>query len=132
MQGNRTKISVMPQLTSEDRAFLTGHLSQSRDLLLGEIADLRPDQWIFRPDDETWSIAECADHIVTIEKRVFSMVSKHMQTAAPDPQRAAEVQKKTPWILEAVPPICSESAAARYSNMSAKPRTPCTTASLLT
>jgi hypothetical protein len=93
----------MPQLTSEDRAFLTGHLSQSRDLLLGEIADLRPDQWIFRPDDETWSIAECADHIVTIEKRVFSMVSKHMQTAAPDPQRAAEVQKKTPWILEAVP-----------------------------
>ena len=93
----------MPQLTPEDRAFLTEHLSRTRDLLLSEIADLRPDQWIFRPDQETWSIAECADHIATIEKRVFSMVSKRMQTDPADPQRAAEVQKKTPWILEAVP-----------------------------
>src|SRR5271170_8097327 len=93
----------MPQLTAEDRAFLTGHLSQTRDLLLNEIANLRPDQWTFRPDDETWSIAGCADHVASIEKRVFSMVSKHLQNAEPDPQRASEVQKKTPWILEAVP-----------------------------
>lgn len=91
------------QLTSEDRAFLTNHLSETRDLLLAEIANLRSDQWIFRPDEETWSIAGCADHIATIEKRVFSMVSKRMQTESPNPQRAAEVQKKTPWILEAVP-----------------------------
>jgi hypothetical protein len=93
----------MPQLTPQDRTFLTNHLSHTRDLLLSEIEDLRPDQWTFRPDEETWSIAECADHIATIERRVFSMVSKHMQSAAPNPERAAEVQKKTPWILEAVP-----------------------------
>jgi hypothetical protein len=93
----------MPQLTPEDRAFLTNHLSQTRDLLLSEIANLRRDQWTFRPDQETWSIADCADHIASIEKLTFSMVSKRMQQATPDPQRAAEVQKKTPWILEAVP-----------------------------
>jgi uncharacterized damage-inducible protein DinB len=93
----------MPQLTPEDRAFLTNHLSHTRDLLLNEIADLRADQWTFRPDEETWSIADCADHIASIERRVFSMVSKHMQSAAPNPERASEVQKKTPWILEAVP-----------------------------
>ena len=93
----------MPQLTPEDRAFLTAHLSQHPRPPPGEIANLRPDQWTFRPDEETWSIAECADHIATIEKRVFSMVSKRMQAAAPNPQRGAEVQKKTPWILEAVP-----------------------------
>jgi hypothetical protein len=73
----------MPQLTPDDRAFLTGHLSRTRDLLLHEISGLRPDQWTFRPDEETWSIAECADHIATIEKRVFSMVAKHMQSATP-------------------------------------------------
>jgi hypothetical protein len=93
----------MPQLTPEDRAFLTTHLSRTRDLLLTEIVNLRPDQWIFRPDPESWSIAECAEHIASIEKRVFSMVSKHMQAAAPDPVRAAAVQKKTPWILNVVP-----------------------------
>ncbi len=93
----------MAQLTPEDRAFLAAHLSQTHDLVLSEIAGLRPDQWTFRPDEETWSIGDCADHIATIERRVFSMVSKHMQSAPPNLQRAAEVQRKTAWILEAVP-----------------------------
>jgi hypothetical protein len=93
----------MPQLTPADRAFLTTHLSQTRERILGEIADLRDEQWTFRPDEETWSIGECADHILAVEKRIFSMVSKHMQGAPANPQRAAEVQKKTPLILEAVP-----------------------------
>jgi hypothetical protein len=93
----------MPQLTPEERAFLTSHLSQSRDLLLSEILSLRSDQWTFQPDAETWSIAQCAEHIASIEKRIFSMVSKHMQGAPPTPERAAEVQKKTALLLEAVP-----------------------------
>ena len=93
----------MPQLTLEDRAFLTAHLTETRDILLGEIANLRLDQWTFRPDQETWSIADCAAHIATIEKVTFSMVSKRMQSAPSDPERGAQVQKKTPWILEAVP-----------------------------
>ena len=96
-------VGGMPQLTAEERAFLKGHLSRTRDLLLQEVADLRPDQWKFRPDEETWSIAECADHIASIERRIFSMVSKHMQSAEPNPERAAEVQKKTALLLKAVP-----------------------------
>lgn len=94
---------VMPQLTSEDRAFLTAHLTRTRDLVLHEISGLRSDQWTFRPDEESWSIGECADHILTIERRVFSMVSKVMQAAPPDAARAAEVQHKTPKLLAAVP-----------------------------
>lgn len=93
----------MAQLTSEDRAFLINHLSRTRDQVLSDVENLRLDQWIFRPDEETWSIGECADHIASIEKLTFSLVSKRMQGAPADPQRAAEVQKKTPWILEAVP-----------------------------
>jgi hypothetical protein len=93
----------MPQLTTEDRAFLTAHLTQTRDLLLQEITGLRPDQWAFRPDEETWSIGECADHILTIERRIFSMVSKAMQSAPPNPERGAEVQHKTNKLLAAVP-----------------------------
>jgi hypothetical protein len=93
----------VPQLTSEDRAFLINHLSRTRERVLNEVENLRLDQWTFRPDEETWSIGECGDHIASIEKLTFSLVSKRMQGAPPDPQRAAEVQKKTPWILEAVP-----------------------------
>lgn len=94
---------IMPQLTTEERVFLVAHLIRTSRLLRAEIADLRLDQWNFRSDDESWTIAECADHIASIEKLTFSMVSKRMQAAPPDPQRASEVQKKTPWILEAVP-----------------------------
>ena len=93
----------MPQLTPEDRAFLGAHLGQTRELVLREIADLSPEQWSFRPDEETWSIGECADHIMTVERRIFSMVSKHMKAAAPNAQRVSEVQRKTPWLLEVVP-----------------------------
>jgi hypothetical protein len=63
----------MAQLTPEDRVLLAEHLSRTRALVLGEIAGLDANQWTFRPDEETWSIGECADHILTIEKRVFSM-----------------------------------------------------------
>jgi hypothetical protein len=93
----------MPQLTPDDRALLTQHLSRTRDLLLNEISSLRVDQWMFRPDEETWSIAECADHVLTIERRIFSMVSKVMQAAPPDPARGAQVQHKTSKLLAAVP-----------------------------
>ena len=92
----------MAQLTPEDRAFLVEHLSRTRALVLSEIAGLDANQWTFRPDEETWSIGDCADHILTIEKRVFSMVSTHMQKAEPNPVRASEVQRKTQWILGAV------------------------------
>ena len=93
----------MPQLTNEERASLTDQLSRSRDVLLQEITGLRPDQWAYHPDEETWSIGECADHILTIERRIFSMVSKAMQAAPANPERAAEVQHKTPKLLQAVP-----------------------------
>jgi hypothetical protein len=93
----------MAQLTLEERDFLTNHLTRSREIVLNEIAGVRPDQWAFRPDEESWSMGECADHILTIERRVFSMVSKVMQTAPADPVRAAEVQHKTPKLLKAVP-----------------------------
>ncbi|HVO98112.1 MAG TPA: DinB family protein [Bryobacteraceae bacterium] len=93
----------MAQLTAEDRAFLTAQLNKSRDIVLKEIAGLRPDQWAFRPDEETWSIGECADHILTVERRLFSLVSKAMQSAPADPARAVEVQHKTSKMLHAVP-----------------------------
>lgn len=82
---------------------LTDHLTRTRDLLVKEVAGLNADQWTFRPGNEAWSIADCVDHIATIERRIFSMVSKKMQADPPNPERAAEVQRKTPWILEAVP-----------------------------
>jgi len=93
----------MAQLSPDDRALLTAHLTRTRDVLMGEVAHLGPAQWTFRPGEEIWSIADCADHVATIERRIFSMVSKHMQGLPPNPERGAEVQKKTPWILEAVP-----------------------------
>lgn len=93
----------MAQLSAADRSFLATELGRSREIVLREVAGLRPDQWAFRPDEETWSIGDCADHILTVERRLFSLVSKAMQSAPPDPARAAEVQHKTPKMLAAVP-----------------------------
>ena len=92
----------MPQLTAEDRTFLAAHLTGSLERTLAAISDLRPEQWNFKPDAETWSIAECADHIAAVERRVLHMVSVQMQAAAAEPERAAAVHGKERMLLKAV------------------------------
>lgn len=93
----------MAQLSPEDRALLAGHLNRTRDLVRNAVANLRPDQWVFRPDDLTWSIGECAGHIASVENRAFALVSSQMRSIEPNPQRAAEVQRKTELMLRAIP-----------------------------
>jgi hypothetical protein len=93
----------MPHLFQEERAFLTAHLERTLDLLQTALAGLSQEQWSFRPDENAWSIAECADHIGFIEKRAFLLVSSVMPAAPPDPERAARVQHKTELLLKAVP-----------------------------
>lgn len=66
-----------------DRAMSILHSSQK--LFLDSLAGLSDAQWSFKPDDTTWSIAECAEHIAVSEETIFGLVGKIMaQPVAPD------------------------------------------------
>jgi len=76
-------------LTQADRDRAIAELTASRQQFLDSVAGLSPAQWSFKPDEKTWSVAECAEHIALSEDLIFGSVTKIVQgPAAPDKKSA--------------------------------------------
>jgi uncharacterized damage-inducible protein DinB len=76
-------------LTQAERDRAIAELTASRQQFLDSVAGLSPAQWNFKPDEKTWSVAECAEHIAVSEDVIFGYVSKVVQSpAAPDKKSA--------------------------------------------
>lgn len=86
-------------ISDEEREFVLELLESSRRALADSIAHLTPAQWTFRPDPESWSAAECAEHIPDTEERIVRL----LEAAPCEPQRSSEVAGKERKILRAVP-----------------------------
>jgi hypothetical protein len=70
-------------LSQQDRERVLQHLERTRKIYLDAIAGVTPAQWTFKPAPDRWSIAECAEHIVTTEEMLMGMVQKMTQSPAP-------------------------------------------------
>ena len=76
-------------LTDAERDRAISELTASRQQFLDSVAGLSPAQWNFKPDANTWSVAECAEHIAVSEDVIFGSVTKIVQgPAAPDKKSA--------------------------------------------
>jgi hypothetical protein len=89
----------MAQLTTQERVTLAEHLETSSTNFLGAIENLSAEQWAFKPDPDTWSIAECSDHVVAVERDLLAAI----QRCPEDAVRGAAVQGKERLILKRVP-----------------------------
>ena len=90
-----------PSLTAGDRDFLIGQLEDSSAKFLAAIAGIPPGPWTFKPDPDTWSVAENADHVVVVERRLRGLIRKILaETAAPE--KAEAVAGKEKYLLRAV------------------------------
>jgi uncharacterized damage-inducible protein DinB len=76
-------------LTQADRDRAIAELTASRQQFLDSVAGLSPAQWNFKPDEKTWSVAECAEHIALSEDLIFGSVTKIVQAAAAPDQKSA-------------------------------------------
>ncbi len=67
-------------LTKSDRKEINNYLKKTRTSLIKKIESLTDDQWRYKPNPETWSPAEIAEHILKAEavvlKRVEGIVEK--------------------------------------------------------
>jgi DinB superfamily len=61
-------------LTTEEIIKASRHLSIARGYLLESVSGLSAQQWIFRPDNDSWSIADNVEHLVLIEGRVHAII----------------------------------------------------------
>ena len=78
-------LAVAP-LTRGERDRAMSSLHATRKVFLDAVAGLSEAQWKFKPAPETWSIAECAEHVTLTEDSLFHFITgKIMKTpAAPD------------------------------------------------
>jgi uncharacterized damage-inducible protein DinB len=73
-------------MTPAERESLLNQLTESRERLLRMMQGLSPRQLHFRPAPGRWTVAECLEHIVTVERRVLDLIQKNLE-AGPDPSK---------------------------------------------
>jgi hypothetical protein len=87
-------------LTQAERDRAIAELEGSRQAFLDSVAGLSPAQWNFKPDENTWSVAECAEHIAVSEDVIFGMITKMIMQSPVDPTKKSAVTDD--YILKAV------------------------------
>jgi len=86
-------------LTQAERERAIAELTTNRQQFLDSVAGLSAAQWNFKPDEKTWSVAECAEHIALSEDLIFGSVIKIAQSPAMPDKKSAVTDD---FILKAV------------------------------
>ncbi len=64
------------------------YMDETSDKLEDDVSDLSESQFNFKPDAETWSIAECLEHIIKTEGELFKALKETLEN---DQDEAGEV-----------------------------------------
>ena len=76
-------------MTSAEREKLLKHLEESRERLLHVAKNLSREQLHYRPAADRWTVAECLEHIVTVEGRVLSIIQMTLEAGPDSGKRSA-------------------------------------------
>ncbi len=88
-------------LTRGERDRAMSHLHATRKMVLDAVAGLSGPQWNFSPGPGRWSIAQCLEHIILTEERLFALVTERILHTAAAPEKATAAQReKDAQILE--------------------------------
>lgn len=72
-----------------ERERAISYLKQSRDSLLRATSGLSPAQMQFKPAADRWSVADCLEHLITVENRCFEGLSSALREPADSAKRSA-------------------------------------------
>lgn len=77
-----------PGLTSAEREFAMKHLNETKANLLKSVKGLSDTQLNFKATPESWSIAECVEHIAKSENIIWGMVEGPLKSPATEAKNA--------------------------------------------
>jgi uncharacterized damage-inducible protein DinB len=77
------------KMTSAERESLLKNLTESRERLLRMAQGLSREQLHYRPAPGRWTVAECVEHIATVEGRVLGLIQKTLETGPDSSKRSA-------------------------------------------
>ena len=78
-------------MTPVEREFALHHLTDSRESLLRMAQGLSREQWHYRSTPGCWTVAECVEHVVTVETRLLDRIQNTLQKD-PDPSRHSALE----------------------------------------
>ncbi|MFZ3334076.1 MAG: DinB family protein [Candidatus Acidiferrales bacterium] len=85
-------------MTSAERELALQNLAESRERLLRMSQNLTREQLHFRAAPDRWSVAECLEHIVTVEARLLERIQTTLEKA-PDPARRSAFEGRDDALL---------------------------------
>lgn len=88
-------------LTDAERKYALELLQSTKDDLLKKVKGLTAEQLNFKADSNSWSIAECVEHIALAETQIFGFAKAGLQEAA-DPSKRSEVKTKDDELVKMV------------------------------
>lgn len=85
-------------LTKAERKLAVTEMNRTSDLLLNAIKGLSQAQLNFKSSPESWSVAECTEHIAISENNIFGMLEGTLKTD-PDPSKRSDVKMTDEQVL---------------------------------
>ena len=76
-------------MTVAERETLLKNLADSRERLLGTVQGLSHEQLHYRLAPGRWTVAECVEHIATVEGRVLGLIQKTLGDSPTPAKRCA-------------------------------------------
>src|SRR5688500_12709120 len=86
-------------LTDKERKYASDLLKETREELLKKVKNLSAEQWNFKPDESSWSVAECVEHIAISENNLFAFAQKPLKEPA-DPSKRNELKMTDEGIVK--------------------------------
>ncbi len=85
-------------LTAADRDKAVAQFKQTKKELLKTVKGLSDEQLNYKPDETTWSVAECLEHLTISEQTLFGIVQMTLQSE-PDPTGREDVRMSDEEVL---------------------------------
>ena len=85
-------------ISKEERSKAVEHLKETQSELLQTLSGLSEVQLNYKPTPDTWSIAECMEHIAISENNIFDIIRMSLEKDA-DPSQRANVKLSDDQLL---------------------------------
>lgn len=99
LTGNHTL--AQSGIIDADRDYAYDYLKQSQKRIMKSVKGLNEIQLNFKASPESWSIAECIEHLAISESLIFSFVENSLKTEA-DPSKRKEVKMTDEQIIQLI------------------------------
>lgn len=86
-----SSLQLRAQMTDEERSKASRYMLDTSSEVAKAVNKLSEEQLNFKPNAETWSVAECVKHIAISEDFIWQIMDGALKTE-PDPSKRSEVQ----------------------------------------